>query len=307
MKALINRGDGSLAVETADLPEPEPGPNEAVVEVRAVAVNRGELRLLAARPHGWRPGQDVAGVVVRAADSGSGPEPGTRVVAWPEQEGWAERVAVPTTHLASLAPHVRFEQAATLPIAGTTALRLLRLGGDLDDQRVLVTGAAGGVGRFAVEMAHRGGAMVTAVAATAERGAGLSELGAEAVVYDVEEAVGPFDLILEAAGGRSLEAAIRLVAPGGDIVVYGNSSNTPAQVSFGDFRGHAGARVTAFFVYESGEPPTFGDDLQALADMVAAGELHPTIGLEAPWTEADEVFAALAGRRVNGKAVMLIE
>ena len=307
MRALINRGGGEVAVDLAELPVPEPAHSEAVVGVGAVAVNRGELRLLGMRPHGWRPGQDVAGVIVVPAADGSGPAKGARVVAWPEQEGWAEQVAVPTSHVAPLASHVSFAQAATLPVAGVTALRLLRLGSDLSGRRVLVTGAAGGVGRFAVELAARSGAEVTGVAGNPERAAGLADLGAGAVVHEIEEADGPFDLILESAGGASLEVSIRLVAPGGTVAVYGNSSSTAAQVSFGDFRGRAGARLVAFFVYESGQPPTYGDDLKLLADMIAEGSLHPQIGLEAPWTEANSVFAALADREVNGKAVLLVE
>lgn len=307
MKALINRGDGAVAVDLAEVPNPEATPSEAVVQVRAVAVNRGELRLLAMRPHGWRPGQDVAGVVVSAAADGSGPVEGTRVVAWPEQEGWAEHVVVPSSHLASLLPEVSFAQGATLPIAAMTALRVLRLGGDLSGQTVLVTGAAGGVGRFAVELAAEAGAEVIGVTASPDRAAGLEALGASAVVHDIADAGGTFDLILESVGGASLEAAIDLVAPGGTIAVYGNSSNMSAEVSFGDFRGRAGARIVAFFIYESGEPPTFGEDLKLLADMVADGSLNPQIGLEAPWTEANTVFAALASREVNGKAVLLVD
>lgn len=79
MRALINRGGGEVAVDLAELPAPEPAPSEAVVGVGAVAVNRGELRLLDMRPHGWRPGQDVAGVIVVPAADGSGPAKGTRV------------------------------------------------------------------------------------------------------------------------------------------------------------------------------------------------------------------------------------
>jgi NADPH:quinone reductase-like Zn-dependent oxidoreductase len=307
MKALVNRGEGGVAVDFAELAEPVPGDTEAVVEVGAMAINRGELRLLAARPQGWRPGQDVAGIVVRAADDGSGPAEGSRVVAWPEQAGWAQRVAVPTSHLAILAPQVTLQEAATLPVAGVTALRALRVGGDLLGRKVLITGAAGGVGRFAVELAARAGGVVTGVAADAARAAGLEELGADNVVHDVDKAEGPFDLILEGAGGSSLEAAVRLVAPRGDIVVFGNSSDTPASISFGDFRGKAGARITAFFVYESGEPPTFGEDLQLLADMIADGSLHPQIGLQASWTKANSVFEAFARRQVIGKAVLVVD
>jgi NADPH:quinone reductase-like Zn-dependent oxidoreductase len=306
MKGLANRGDGVVAVDLVEFAEPEPEANEAVVQVEAVAINRGELRLMATRPQGWRPGQDVAGVVVSPAADGSGPPAGTRVVAWPEQAGWAERVPVPSSHLATLADNVSAAEAATLPIAGVTAIRILRIAGDLKGKRVLVTGAAGGVGRFAVELAARSGATVTGVAAGPTRAGGLLELGADAVVEDIEQAEEGFDLILEAVGGTSLEASIRLVAPRGTIAVFGNSSNSPARVSFGDFRGRAGARIESFFVYESGEPPSFGEDLQLLADMVADGSLHPHVGLEAPWTEANLVFQALADRQVNGKAVLLV-
>jgi NADPH2:quinone reductase len=307
MKALVNKGEGGVAVDFAELAEPVPGETEAVVEVGAMAINRGELRLMAARPQGWRPGQDVAGIVVRAADDGSGPAEGSRVVAWPEQAGWAQRVAVPTSHLAVLAPQVTLQEAATLPVAGVTALRALRVGGDLLGRKVLITGAAGGVGRFAVELAARAGAVVTGVAADAARAAGLEDLGATSVVHDMDKAEGPFDVILEGAGGTSLEAAVRLVAPRGEIVVFGNSSDTPASISFGDFRGKAGARITAFFVYESGEPPTFGEDLQLLADMIADGSLHPQIGLETSWTKANSVFEAFARRQVIGKAVLVVD
>ena len=307
MKALVNLGGGGVAVEIAEVPEPEPVMSEAVVEVGAVAVNRGELRLLAARQPGWRPGQDVAGVVVRPAEDGSGPGEGSRVVAWPEQEGWAQRVAVPTTHLATLAPEVSLPAAATLPVAGITALRLLRAGGDLSGQQLLITGAAGGVGRFAVELAAGAGGHVTGVVSGDGRGTGLTELGASSIVHDIDDAEGQFDLILESVGGASLEASVRLVAPGGRIIIFGNSSNSPATISFGDFRGRSGAQITAFFVYESGEPPAFGEDLQLLADMTAEGALHPQIGLEAPWTESNTVFEALANRQVNGKAVLVVE
>ncbi len=306
MRALVNRGDGTAAVDMVEIPEPSPAENEAVVGVAAVAVNRGELRLLSTRDHGWRPGQDVAGAVIHSAQDGSGPAQGTRVVAWPEQAGWAEQVAVPTSHLAVLDDGVGFAEAATLPIAGMSALRALRLGGDLAGKKVLITGGAGGVGRFAVELASGGGAEVTAVASGADRSRGLRELGATAVVDDIGSAGGDFDLILESAGGESLEKAVGQVAPGGTVVVFGNSSDEQARISFGDFRGRPGARIEAFFVYESGEPPAFGEDLQLLADMVAEGTLHPEIGLELAWTEANEVFRALSAREVNGKAVLLV-
>ena len=98
-----------------DLPEPKPAMNELLVEVRAYSINRGELFLLKMRPDGWRPGQDLAGVVVRGAEDGTGPAAGTRVVGVVDWECWAERVAVPSHLAVALPENVSFEEAASLP------------------------------------------------------------------------------------------------------------------------------------------------------------------------------------------------
>src|SRR5438105_13998308 len=122
MRALVSTPDGPAPAEIREVEEPSPAPNELLLEVRAASLNRGELNLLPNRP-GWRPGQDVAGVVVRAAADGNGPPAGSRVVAAVEQGGWAERVPASTNRLAVLPDNVSFAAAATLPVAGLTALR----------------------------------------------------------------------------------------------------------------------------------------------------------------------------------------
>ena len=127
MKAIVN-SSGGPAITAVD--DPRPGSGEALVAVQAFSVNHGELDLLRTRTSGWRPGQDVAGVVVAQARDGSGPAAGTRVVALAEQAGWAELAAVPASRLAPLPAEVGTEQAAALPLAGLTALRTLRLAGD---------------------------------------------------------------------------------------------------------------------------------------------------------------------------------
>jgi len=152
-----------------DLPEPEPAAHELVLAVRAFSINAGEVSLIEQRPDGWRPGQDTAGVVVAAAADGSGAPVGTRVVAYPEWEGWAERIAVPTAWVAALPDPVSLEEAATLPVAGLTALRAVQVGGALLGRNVLVTGAAGGVGQLAVQLAAASGARVTALVSGPER------------------------------------------------------------------------------------------------------------------------------------------
>src|SRR5436190_16618694 len=122
-------GPGGL--DRRELPPPEPGEHDVLVDVRAYAINRGELNLLQQRADGWRPGQDLAGVVARAAADGSGPAAGTRVVGPADGGGWAEQAIIPSHRLAALPDAVSFEDAAALPVAGLTALRALREGGDL--------------------------------------------------------------------------------------------------------------------------------------------------------------------------------
>src|SRR3954453_8900655 len=201
MLAIVNTPGGAEPVAIREAAEPEVQPNEALVAVQAFSLNRGELRLFQVRPEGWRPGQDIAGVVLRAAGDGSGPPDGTRVVALCDQAGWAERAAVPSHRIAPLADNVSFAAAASLPVAGLTALRSLRHGAPLLGKRVLITGAAGGVGNLAVQLALRSGARVTAVVRNHERGRVLDGLAAAEIVIDIAQAQGHFELILESAGG----------------------------------------------------------------------------------------------------------
>src|SRR6202030_939909 len=203
MLAVVNSSNAAAPVEWREVPEPQPAPNEALVEVRAFSLNRGELRLLQVRPEGWRPGQDISGVVLRAAADGNGPRAGERVVALTDNAGWAERAAVPAHRMAVLPHNVLIEEAAALPVAGLTALRTLRHGAPLLGKRVLINGAAGGVGNLAVQLAARARARVTAVAGSAERAKVLDGLGAGEIVTSIDDAQGRFELILEAAGGTS--------------------------------------------------------------------------------------------------------
>src|SRR3954449_5962651 len=178
MLAIVNTPSGPEPVAIRQVAEPEPRPNEALVAVHAFSLNRGELRLFQARPEGWRPGQDIAGVVLRAAADGSSPPADTRVVGLCDWHGWADRAVVPVHRVAPIADNVSFAAAAALPVAGLTALRTLRHGAPLLGKRVLITTDPGGVGTLAVQLAARSGARVTAVVGRAERAAGMKEFGA---------------------------------------------------------------------------------------------------------------------------------
>jgi NADPH:quinone reductase len=303
MLALVNTPNGPAPIELREIPEPRAAHDEALVNVAAFSLNRGELSSFARNKEGWVPGQDIAGVVLRQAASGRGPAAGTRVVALVDDSGWAERVAVPSHRMAVLPDGVSFAEAATLPVAGLTALRTLRHGGALVGRRVLVTGAAGGVGTLAVQIAVRSGAHVTAVIGRPERAAGLKELGATEVVVGVDAVQGRFALILESAGGASLARAIQLVEPKGTIVVYGNSSTEPTTLSFADFRGAANARVQTFSYFTSEAEERFGPDLVLLVSLVADGSLKPRIGVERSWRDLLQVGDQLRGRGIPGKAV----
>src|SRR5713226_5973792 len=302
MRALVATGNPAAPLKIREVGEPSAEANQSIVEVRAISINRGELRLLAARPEGWRPGQDIAGVVAQTAADGSGPPVGTRVVALVDQAGWAEQVAVPSSRLSTLPDVVSFAQAAALPVAGLTALRTLRLGGLLLGRNVLVTGATGGVGHLAVQLAASAGAHVVGISRNPERGKSLLAAGDVRVESDVSTLQERFDVILESVGGDSLTAALRLVGRDGIVVMFGNSSGQEARVAFGSIMAAPHARLYAFFVYESGEPPTFGSDLALLAAEVAAGRLHPQVGFESSWRDPLGALEALRQRSLEGKA-----
>ena len=306
MLAVVNTPSGPEPVALREVAEPELRANEALVAVHAFSLNRGELRLFQVRPEGWRPGQDIAGIVLRQAADGSGPAAGTRVVALCDWEGWALRAAVPSHRIAPIADNVTFGAAAALPVAGLTALRSLRHGAPLLGKRVLVTGAAGGVGNLAVQIAARSGARVTAIVGNAERARVVDGLGAAETLTRIEDAEGRFALILEAAGGASLKAAIERVDHRGTVVVFGNSSGEPTELTFRDFAEHQNARIQAFHYFTSEPEERFGPDLALLASLVADGSLRPRIAAYG-WRELPRVAPSLRDRQIPGKAVFHIE
>ncbi len=305
MRALVACATPPHA-ELADVTAPEPGPSHALVEVRAFSLNRGESRRLASMAPGSITGWDVAGVVRSAAADGSGPQAGARVVGLVPSGAWAELAAVGTDLLAELPEAVSFEQAATLPVAGLTALRALEVAGFVLGKRVLVTGASGGVGRFTIQLAKLAGARVTALARRTE---GLIELGADQLLHELEAEGQTFDVIIDAVGGPTLGAAIGRVAPGGTIVNFAATSDEPVSFPTRSLFGRApGARLYGLLVFdELARTRSAVDDLRRLAELVAAGRLDPQIDLEASWSEAPRAIEALLDRRVNGKAVLRVD
>ncbi|HKR63297.1 MAG TPA: zinc-binding dehydrogenase [Thermoanaerobaculia bacterium] len=303
MRALV-----AAPLELRDVDAPSPRSNEVLVRMRAFSLNRGEARAVEVAKERTIPGWDVAGVVERAAADGSGPREGTRVVGIVRSGAWAELVAVPVRNLAALPEDVSFEDASTLPVAGLTALRCLEIGGSLLGKHVLVTGAAGGVGRFAIQLAHRGGAHVTGVIGRPERGEGLRDLGADELVLALDNDGPRFDLILESVGGASLAAAFLRVAPGGTIVSFGNSSNAQTTFDVRPFFARGRAKLYGFIIFDEVDYAPFAPRaLSDLASMIARGELRTEVSSVRPWREAGAAIAELRDRNVAGKAVLRVD
>jgi NADPH:quinone reductase-like Zn-dependent oxidoreductase len=304
MRAIVSTPKGAQPTEIREVAEPQPAANEAVIAVQAFALNRGELSLLPNRD-GWQPGQDVAGTIARAAADGSGPPVGARVAALVDQGGWAERVAGPTERIAPLPDGVDMASAAALPIAGLTALRALRQCRTTLARRVLITGASGGVGHLAVQLAAVGGAIAVTAIARAERSAALLASGAtEVVARSADARSGPYDVVVDSVGGDDLTQAVRMLAPGAAVAIFGASSGERGQIGFADLRLAPNCRVMPFRLYESG--PGLGRDLAALLELVAREKLHPTVGHTADWNELPAALAALRARAFSGKAVLRI-
>jgi len=290
------------------VPDPVPDRGEAVVRVKAISLNRGEVRRSGMAPAGWRPGWDLAGTVERAAADGSGPRVGARVVGLLSEGAWAERVTVPTHALAELPDKVPFSQAATFPVAGLTALYALAKRGQILARRVLVTGATGGVGDFAVQLARLGGAHVTASVRRGDQSATVRQLGAHEVVVGDEIPPAPkYDLVIESVGGRTLGTALAALERGGMCVTLGVSAS--AEVSFDTRTFFATGRTTLYGFYlfvELGNDPA-GDGLRRLGELVAAGQIAPHISLERPWADVGQVAQDLMARRFPGKAVLILD
>src|SRR6187200_1872920 len=220
---------GRLAINEVE--SPQPGPSEAVVQVEAISLNRGEVNHVMEAEAGWRPGWDLAGTVIKQAADGTGPKVGSRVVGMVPVHGgaWAEQVAVHTNTLAEIPTNITFAQAATLPVAGLTALYALEKGGLLLHKRVLITGSTGGVGLFAHQLARHSGAYVIGTARNVRNEALVREVGADEVIvgYDISpaRAYGPYHLIIESAGGKTLASALSLLAKGGTCVTLGWSAS----------------------------------------------------------------------------------
>lgn len=327
MKAYLLDSYGSAdALRLADVATPEPAAGEVLVRVRATSVNPYDWHLMRGEPYVARlmPGVglrgpavrilgcDVAGTVEAAGPGVTGVRPGDDVFALLRGGGFGEYVSVPAGRLAPLPAGLSCEQAAAMPMAALTALRSVRDHGRLQPgQQVLINGASGGVGTFAVQIARALGAKVTGVCSS--RNAGLvASIGADEVIdYTAEDFTRRsrrYDLVLDIAGGRPVAAIRRVLTKRGTLVVVGGQA--------GRWLAPAGRMVAALaqgpFVSQrivAGDAVASAgrrQDLVTLGGLVADGAVTPVIGQRYDFAQLRAAIAHSEAGHASGKLVVTV-
>ncbi|MBE9180153.1 zinc-binding dehydrogenase [Oculatella sp. LEGE 06141] len=305
MLALIVDHSTAHGLRLGEIPPPKPVPHEALVRVVAVSVNFGDLQDgVAGAPDGTVPGWEAAGIVERAALDGSGPPIGTPVVSLALNGGWAELRAVDARTLGVVPNGADLGAVSTVPVAGVSALSALDRIGPLLGRRIAVTGATGGVGRFAVQLARLGGAEVIAVTGDPKlHGEALRALGADQVVAPGRLPDG-LDGVVDTVGGPLLVEAFSALAGNGTLVAVGHVTEDPEVFPVGALlsrQGQDNRSLVTFFLLDS---TNVGRGISWLAGKVSAGVIDPGIVWRGSWRDVDEVVEALRSRQLHGKAVL---
>jgi NADPH:quinone reductase-like Zn-dependent oxidoreductase len=328
MKAIVYRDYGSPDVlRCEEIEKPVPGDNEVLIRVRAASVNPLDWKLMKGgpflvravlglgKPKIKRPGVDVAGIVEAAGKNITQFKPGDEVFgtcrgAFAEY-ATSESVLGMKSALVKKPDNVAFEWAASVPVAGLTALQGLRDHGRIQmGQSVLINGAAGGVGTFAVQIAKVLGATVTGVCSTGNVDL-VRSIGADQVIDYTQEDFTTggqrYDILLDCVGNRSLSACRRILNPRGRLVMVGAPGDAPLT---GLLARVVGAMVLSpllhkkmFFFIAKVNP----EDLSILSDLMAAGKIKAVIDRRYRLSEAAEAFRYMEEGHARGKVVITIE
>ncbi|HEY7151631.1 MAG TPA: zinc-binding dehydrogenase [Solirubrobacterales bacterium] len=312
MRAIqLEEFGGPEAMQLVELPDPEPGEGEVVIEVTRAGINFADTHVtrndyLAKQELPLIPGGEIAG---RTPD-------GQRVAALVASGGYAERIAVPEAVLVPVPDGVSDDEAAGLLLQGLTARSLLRISGRLEQgDSVVVQAAAGGTGSLAVQLAKRMGAgRVIALASSEEKRELARRLGADVAVdsraEDLEAAIveanggEPVDVVLEMSGGEAFEACLAALAPFGRLVTYGLASREPVEIRNVDLMRTSRAVVGFWLMHLFRRPRELRAGIAELLEAVAKGELEVVIGGTYPISEARRAHEAIASRATHGKLLL---
>jgi len=311
MRAVVTNPAATGSLVIAETPEPSPDSDEALVSVKAFSLNRGEVRRAATQAAGTMIGWDVVGVVERPARNGSGPPKGTRVVGFSRRvRGWAERIALPTTDVAAIPDDVSDTDAATLPVAGLTALYALERCERLLASRVLVTGATGGVGYFACQLARLMGAHVTALLRRRGQEALAKSLGVDETLVSPDgvglDAVPKFRAIVDGVGGPALGQLLTRLDDDGRAILYGVSAGQETTFAIRDLMLSGNGRAEGFYLTRDIQIERASKGLCRLLKLLADGRLRTLVSIDADWSTVGEAATRLMARDFTGKAVLRI-
>ena len=319
MKAIVQRSyGGPETLELGDLDRPVVGQNEILVRVHAASVHLGDSIVMSGSPLVMRfatglrkpknpvPGTDVAGTVEAVGKDVTLHRPGDEVFGW-GAGAFTEYVAAPEDHFVTKPANLTFEQAAAVGVSATAALQLLRDDGKIQPgQKVLINGASGGVGTFAVQIAKAFGAEVTGVSSTKNVEL-VRSIGADRVIdytkEDFTKADGRYDLVFDNVGNRSMARTRRALKPTGLLLSNGG--------------GHAGGKLgrtlrgmlVSKFVRQQAAPSVKTPnraDLIALKELVETGKVRPVIDSTYPLTRTREAIARVMTGRARGTIVVSI-
>jgi NADPH:quinone reductase-like Zn-dependent oxidoreductase len=324
MKAVVQDTYGAADVlQLRDVDKPVVGDDDVLVQVHAAGVDPGVWHLMTGRPYlvrvmgyGLRTpkvgirGRDVAGRVAAVGTNVTQFHPGEEVFGICDGS-FAEYVCARADKLAPKPANLSFEQAAAVPISGLTALQAVRDTGKVQPgQKVLVIGAAGGVGSFAVQLAKAFGAEVTGVCSTTKVDL-VRSIGADQVIdytrEDFADGVRHWDLIVDTAGRRSLAHLRRALAPRGTLVIVGGEGGGRWLGGFD--RQILRAPILSLFGRQTLRPFTSkerAEDLVALKEFIEAGKVTPVIDRTYPLSEAPEAIRYLEQGHARGKVVIKV-
>ncbi len=311
MRAIqIEEFGGPEVLKHVELPDPEPGEGQVLVEVARSGINFADTHAtrndyLAEQQLPLIPGGEVSG---RTPD-------GRRVAALAGGGGYAEKVVVPEQMLIPIPDEVDDDQAAALLLQGITAMALVRRCARIEPgETLLVEAAAGGTGSLAVQLGKRAGAKVIGLASSEEKRAMVERLGADATVdsrsEDLKEAVlaandgERVDAVLHMSGGAAFDAEFSALAPFGRMVVFGIASREQRDISTAALLRGSKAVIGFWLVHLMMRPAEVAPMIGELFSAVGAGELEVSVGEVYPLSEAARAHEDLIARRTTGKLLL---